>query len=102
MRKRVLFGLALVVIFAIVGCDPNRERRESLRSEIARLDPQLRVEGEAVGGGRSKVASLEKVLYEQQAELENFKGRFEAYLIPPYSWSPQPWPREAPFSLEAG
>jgi hypothetical protein len=51
-----------------------------------------------------KLEGFGRYLYQKlfPAEIHEAYRDFRRVVHPPYSWSPQPWPREAPFSLEAG
>ena len=80
MKSKTLMQIVLFMLTVLMGaCEDSQ--KQILRSQMNDLDIQRKPLSEEIAGRKSKIASLEQRLYEQQANLKGYEGKVEAYMM---------------------
>ncbi len=82
MVKRLLkWGTACAAIWLAACTDPNAARRQQLATEMEILTEQISVASQAVEHERDKITFFESQMRVKEAELADYRGKVNAYLL---------------------
>lgn len=80
MKTKTLMPIVLFMLTSlIVACEDSQ--KQVLRSQMNDLETERRLLSEDIAGRRSKTASYEQRLYEQQSNLKEYEVKVEAYMM---------------------